>query len=53
MASVYFSSRPAGEKRTLDVQGLFYGIGHTPNSKLVAGQVGAAALEKRGEGGRD
>ncbi|EFJ50467.1 hypothetical protein VOLCADRAFT_103925 [Volvox carteri f. nagariensis] len=28
-----------GEKRTLAVQGLFYGIGHTPNSKLVAGQV--------------
>ncbi|KAG2432738.1 hypothetical protein HYH02_012872 [Chlamydomonas schloesseri] len=28
-----------GEKRSLDVQGLFYGIGHTPNSKLVAGQV--------------
>eukprot|EP00198_Chlamydomonas_reinhardtii_P000472 XP_001689807.1 NADPH-dependent thioredoxin reductase [Chlamydomonas reinhardtii] len=28
-----------GEKRSLDVQGMFYGIGHTPNSKLVAGQV--------------
>ncbi|GIL65683.1 hypothetical protein Vafri_19341 [Volvox africanus] len=28
-----------GEKRTLAVKGLFYGIGHTPNSKLVAGQV--------------
>ncbi|KAG2496558.1 hypothetical protein HYH03_005381 [Edaphochlamys debaryana] len=27
------------EKRTLNVQGLFYGIGHTPNSKLIAGQV--------------
>ncbi|KXZ55415.1 hypothetical protein GPECTOR_3g66 [Gonium pectorale] len=28
-----------GEKRDLPVAGLFYGIGHTPNSKLVAGQV--------------
>ncbi|GFR48189.1 hypothetical protein Agub_g10042, partial [Astrephomene gubernaculifera] len=28
-----------GEKRNLAVQGLFYGIGHTPNSSLVAGQV--------------
>ncbi|GLC33882.1 hypothetical protein PLESTB_000814200 [Pleodorina starrii] len=28
-----------GEKRNLAVKGLFYGIGHTPNSKLVAGQV--------------
>jgi alkyl hydroperoxide reductase subunit AhpF len=28
-----------GEKRDLPVHGLFYGIGHKPNSKLVAGQV--------------
>jgi thioredoxin reductase (NADPH) len=27
-----------GEVRKLEVKGLFYGIGHTPNSKLVAGQ---------------
>jgi thioredoxin reductase (NADPH) len=28
-----------GEQRDLPVRGLFYGIGHTPNSSLVAGQV--------------
>lgn len=28
-----------GEKTQLPVKGLFYGIGHQPNSKLVAGQV--------------
>ncbi len=28
-----------GSRGELGVQGLFYGIGHTPNSKLVAGQV--------------
>lgn len=30
---------PAGAKHRLDVKGLFYGIGHTPNSGLVAGQI--------------
>jgi len=29
----------SGEKTDLPVKGLFYGIGHTPNSKLIAGQV--------------
>jgi thioredoxin reductase (NADPH) len=29
----------SGSKRDLAVQGLFYGIGHQPNNKLVAGQV--------------
>lgn len=28
-----------GAKRDLSVHGLFYGIGHRPNSKLVAGQI--------------
>jgi thioredoxin reductase (NADPH) len=28
-----------GAKRDLPVHGMFYGIGHQPNSKLVAGQV--------------
>jgi hypothetical protein len=28
-----------GEKAELPVRGLFYGIGHQPNSKLIAGQV--------------
>ena len=29
----------AGEERKLQVRGLFYGIGHMPNSGIVAGQV--------------
>mgnify|MGYP001806624409 CR=1 FL=1 len=41
----------AGEKRSLDVQGMFYGIGHTPNSKLVAGQVRPTAGAAAGGGG--
>ena len=28
-----------GEERELEVRGLFYGIGHTPNSDLVKDQV--------------
>jgi len=28
-----------GSKEDLSVRGLFYGIGHQPNSKLVDGQV--------------
>lgn len=27
------------KERRLELRGLFYGIGHSPNSKLVAGQV--------------
>ena len=27
------------EERILDVKGLFYGIGHKPNSQLIEGQV--------------
>jgi thioredoxin reductase (NADPH) len=29
----------AGETRKLPVRGLFYGIGHQPNSGIVAGQI--------------
>lgn len=29
----------AGEERQLPVRGLFYGIGHQPNSHLVEGHV--------------
>ena len=32
-------ARAAGEERKLQVRGLFYGIGHMPNSGIVAGQV--------------
>ncbi len=30
---------PAGERETLAVKGLFYAIGHTPNTRLVQGQL--------------
>lgn len=29
----------AGDGAKLEVKGLFYGIGHQPNSQLVAGQI--------------
>lgn len=29
----------AGEKSQLPVRGLFYGIGHKPNSEILGGQV--------------
>jgi hypothetical protein len=29
----------ADEERKLDVRGLFYGIGHQPNSGIVEGQI--------------
>lgn len=29
----------SGDKRKLELRGLFYGIGHTPNSNLVSDQV--------------
>ena len=29
----------AGETRKLPVRGMFYGIGHKPNSGIVAGQI--------------
>lgn len=35
-SSVFLS---AGEKRKLAVRGLFYGIGHQPNSSIFQGQV--------------
>ena len=33
------SAHATGDERKLEVRGLFYGIGHTPNSRLVEGQV--------------
>jgi thioredoxin reductase (NADPH) len=36
---------PEGERDTLPVKGLFYAIGHTPNTRLVRGQL---ELDERG-----
>eukprot|EP00798_Chlamydomonas_sp_ICE-L_P006681 gene6681-3346_t len=45
-------NKGTGEKRTLDVVGLFYGIGHQPNNKLISGQIDldAAGYVKLGHG---
>lgn len=39
MQGLHLVDTSNGEKRDLPVKGLFYGIGHQPNSKLVAGQI--------------
>lgn len=39
MQGLHLVDTSTGEKRDLPVKGLFYGIGHQPNSKLVAGQI--------------
>jgi len=39
LSGLHLVNSKTGEKSTLDVAGMFYGIGHTPNSKLVAAQV--------------
>ncbi|EFJ08760.1 hypothetical protein SELMODRAFT_428653 [Selaginella moellendorffii] len=39
MAGVLLEDSSSGIRKTLQVKGLFYGIGHQPNSHLLAGQV--------------
>ncbi|KAK8956673.1 Thioredoxin reductase NTRC [Platanthera zijinensis] len=39
MAGVLLKRVDTGEESVLDVKGLFYGIGHSPNSHIVRGQV--------------
>lgn len=39
MTGVIVVDTKSNEERTLNVKGLFYGIGHMPNSQLVEGQV--------------
>jgi alkyl hydroperoxide reductase subunit AhpF len=39
LEGLHLVDNATGEKRDLKVNGLFYGIGHQPNSKLVAGQI--------------
>lgn len=39
MGGLRLRDTQTGEERDLPVRGLFYGIGHRPNSDLVAGQV--------------
>uniref|UniRef100_A0A1D1XMI9 Thioredoxin reductase NTRC n=2 Tax=Anthurium amnicola TaxID=1678845 RepID=A0A1D1XMI9_9ARAE len=39
MSGVLLQKVDTGEESVLDVKGLFYGIGHTPNSQLLTGQV--------------
>lgn len=39
MSGVLVRRTDSGEESVLDVKGLFYGIGHMPNSQLLHGQV--------------
>ncbi len=39
MAGLHLINRESGEKSDLPVRGLFYGIGHNPNSGFLNGQV--------------
>lgn len=39
MTGLHLVDTATGEKRDLAVRGLFYGIGHTPNSGILGGQI--------------
>ncbi|CAD6216833.1 unnamed protein product [Miscanthus lutarioriparius] len=39
MSGIHLKRRDTGEESVLKVKGLFYGIGHTPNSQLLQGQI--------------
>ncbi|RWV93049.1 hypothetical protein GW17_00044521 [Ensete ventricosum] len=39
MSGVLTKRVDTGEESVIDVKGLFYGIGHTPNSQLLEGQI--------------
>lgn len=39
MSGILLRKVDTGEESVLEAKGLFYGIGHTPNSQLLQGQV--------------
>ena len=39
MSGIKIKKHDTGEESVLEAKGLFYGIGHTPNSQLLEGQV--------------
>jgi len=39
MSGILIRKVDTGEESVLDVKGLFYGIGHSPNTQLLKGQV--------------
>ncbi|CAM0907154.1 unnamed protein product [Alopecurus aequalis] len=39
MSGIQLRRTDTGEESVLEVKGLFYGIGHTPNSQLLEGQI--------------
>ncbi|KAL5196852.1 hypothetical protein ABZP36_000364 [Zizania latifolia] len=39
MSGIQLKRSDTGEESVLEVKGLFYGIGHTPNSQLLQGQI--------------
>ena len=39
MSGIQLKRVDTGEESVLEVKGLFYGIGHSPNSQLLQGQI--------------
>jgi thioredoxin reductase (NADPH) len=39
MSGIQLKRVDTGEESVLEVKGLFYGIGHTPNSQILQGQI--------------
>lgn len=39
MSGILIRNLDSGEESVLEVKGLFYGIGHSPNTQLLKGQV--------------
>lgn len=39
MSGILVKKADTGEESVVDVKGLFYGIGHSPNSQLLEGQI--------------
>lgn len=39
MSGILLKKIDTGEESVIDVKGLFYGIGHSPNSHLLEGQI--------------
>lgn len=39
MSGILLKKADTGEESVLEVKGLFYGIGHSPNSQLLKGQI--------------
>ncbi len=39
LTGMFIEDTQSGEKKTIEISGLFYAIGHTPNTKFLGGQI--------------